>query len=262
MFSIPKQFSAATRNEFSSQLAAFNTLAGKTMDALEKLVSLNIETARASREEAMNAAKKILSAQTPQQFFSATTERLQANIQTVQTYARHLAEVSAGTQAEFIKVAQLPNAETVKPESLAAPAAPAEPELVKAEPAPPPATEESIAEPAAEIASALAPVPAAIPAVPAAETAEPAAEPEVAKPAAKPEFEAAPEKPAAETTVKKPVTKPHAKAAMAKSSATGSSFPNPTVKSLVKKPLSAKPATAKAQVAGKKLTKPSAKRKP
>lgn len=247
MFSIPKQFSAATRNEFASQLAAFNTLASKSMEALEKLVSLNLEAAKATREESMSAAKKILSAQTPQQFFAATSERLQANAQTIQSYARHLAEVTAGTQAEFIKIAQVQKADDGKAVPVATLAASIELAKPALEPmaVPQSANDEAIAEAVPDVkpveVKAVEEKPAAIP------------EPEAAAPA-KPVA-------AAEMPAEKPVSsKPRAKAALAKSPVT-SSFPNPAVRSLVKKPAAAKPATAKAPVASKKLTKPSAKKK-
>ena len=247
MFSIPKQFSAATRNEFSSQLAAFNSLASKTMEAFEKLVSLNLEAVKATREESMNAAKKILSAQTPQQVYAATSERLQANVQAIQIYARHLAEVSAGTQAEFIKIAQVQKAEAGKTVHVA-----------------PPAVAIELAIPA--VAPTVAPqsvndTPIAK-AAPVAESVEEKAVEEEFVPNHESEA-TAPAEPAAtvEVAAKKPVSsKPRAKAALAKSSVT-SSFPNPAVKSLVKKPAAAKPATTKTPVASKKLTKPSAKKK-
>lgn len=245
MFSIPKQFSAATRNEFSSQLAAFNTLASKSMEALEKLVSLNLEAVKTTREESMSAAKKILSAQTPQQFFAATSERLQANVQTIQSYARHLAEVTAGTQAEFIKIAQTQKTEADKTAAVIVPAASIElaKPAVELTVAPQSANDERIAEAAPEVQ------PVAVKAVE-----------EVSPVETKPEA-AALVKPAAEIAEKKPASsKPRAKAALAKSSVV-SSFPNPGVKSLVKKPAAAKPATAKTPVASKKLTKPSAKKK-
>lgn len=269
MFSIQKQFSAATKTELASQIAALSTLAGKTVEAVERLVNLNIETVKAAREESALATKKILSASTPQQFFAAAAERFQSNIETIQAYAMHLADVSASTRAEFIKAAQLPKGALAKAVPLAKTEKPvlekpvklvvvekSEPEatVVKAE-----AVQQEIVEFLPEPIVAVEPV------------AEPVAKLQVVEALEKPAVEKAPplavipaaekpapalEKPAAKKTV---AAKPRAKSAPVKASG-AASFPKPAVKALVKKSVVAKPVAPKT-AAAKNVAKTAAKKK-
>ena len=41
MFTIPEQFSAATKHQFEAQLAILNSLASTTFDSVQKIVDLN-----------------------------------------------------------------------------------------------------------------------------------------------------------------------------------------------------------------------------
>ncbi|PWF55453.1 TIGR01841 family phasin [Massilia glaciei] len=112
MFAIPEQFSNATKANFESQFAIFSSLTAKTFEGMEKLVELNITAARASLEESQAAARQLMSAKDPQEFFSLAGAQAQPNAEKAVSYARQVAAIAAGTQAEFTKAAEVQIAET------------------------------------------------------------------------------------------------------------------------------------------------------
>jgi phasin family protein len=112
MFAIPEQFSNATKANFESQFAIFTSLTSKAFEGMEKLVDLNITAAKASLDESSNAARQLLSAKDPQEFFSLTAAQAQPTADKALSYGRQLASIAAGTQAEFTKAAETQIAET------------------------------------------------------------------------------------------------------------------------------------------------------
>ncbi|MES2261980.1 MAG: phasin family protein [Pseudomonadota bacterium] len=112
MFSIPEQFSNATKANFESQFAIFSALTNKAFEGVEKLVDLNLSAAKASLEESSIATKQLLAAKDPQEFFALTAAQAQPNAEKAIAYGRHLAAIASGTQAEFSKAAETQIAET------------------------------------------------------------------------------------------------------------------------------------------------------
>ncbi len=112
MFSIPEQFSAATKANFEAQLAAFNTLTYKAFEGVEKLLDLNINAARTSLEESTAAAQKLLEVKDPQEFLSLTSAQVQPNAEKALAYGRHLVGIASSTQAEFTKAVEAQVSET------------------------------------------------------------------------------------------------------------------------------------------------------
>lgn len=112
MFAIPEQFSNATKANFESQFAIFSSLTSKAFEGMEKLVELNLTAAKASLEESSAAARLLLSAKDPQEFFSLSAAQAQPNAEKAISYSRQLASIAAGTQAEFSKAAEFQIAET------------------------------------------------------------------------------------------------------------------------------------------------------
>lgn len=106
MFTIPEQFSNATKTTFESQLAAFTTLTSKAFESMEKVVDLNITAAKASLEDSAAAAKQLLSAKDPQEFFAVATSQTQPNVAKAIAYGRHLTTIASSTQAEFTRTAE------------------------------------------------------------------------------------------------------------------------------------------------------------
>ena len=106
MFAIPEQFSNATKASLDSQFALFSALTSKTFEGVEKLVELNISTARSTLEDSSAAARQLLGAKDPQEFFSLTAAQAQPNAEKALSYSRQLASIATGTGAEFSKAAE------------------------------------------------------------------------------------------------------------------------------------------------------------
>lgn len=112
MFSIPEQFSNATKANFEAQFAIFSTLTNKAFEGVEKFVDLNLTAAKASLEESSAATKQLLSAKDPQEFFSLAAAQAQPSAEKTLAYGRHLATIATSTGAEFSKAAETQIAET------------------------------------------------------------------------------------------------------------------------------------------------------
>jgi phasin family protein len=164
MFSIPEQFSAATKSQIEAQLNIINNLAAKAVESAEKVIALNISTTRASVEKSSSAAKQLLEAKDPREFFSLSTG--QANyLDNLLAYSRQLFNIATAAQAELIQSAKEQIKDVPPTLTLAASAQPAAPKaLVKEEPeakveaAPAPAVEV----PAKPAVVAEAPTPAKV----------------------------------------------------------------------------------------------------
>ncbi len=114
MFSIPEQFSTATKTNLEAQFAAFSALTGKAFEGVEKLIDLNLTATKASMEEASAAAKQMLSAKDPQEFFALSAAQAQPNAEKAAAYGRQLAAIASSAQAEFTKTAEAQIADTNK----------------------------------------------------------------------------------------------------------------------------------------------------
>jgi phasin family protein len=112
MFSIPEQFSNATKANFESQFAIFTALTTKAFEGVEKFVDLNLNAAKASLEESSATTKQLLSAKDPQEFFSLASAQAQPAAEKTLAYGRHLASIASSTSAEFSKAAETQIAET------------------------------------------------------------------------------------------------------------------------------------------------------
>jgi phasin family protein len=106
MFTVPEQFSAATKANFESQLAMLNALTAKAFEGVEKVIQLNISAGRASLEESSATARQLLAAKDPQEFFSLTAAQAQPTAEKAIAYGRHLAGIASSTQAEFAKATE------------------------------------------------------------------------------------------------------------------------------------------------------------
>lgn len=112
MFAIPEQFSNATKANFESQFAIYNTLTSKAFEGVEKLVELNMTAVKASIEESSATARQLLAAKDAQEFFTLSAAQAQPTAEKAISYGRQLASIAAGTQAEFSKAAEVQIAET------------------------------------------------------------------------------------------------------------------------------------------------------
>jgi phasin family protein len=111
MFAIPEQFSNATKSNVEAQIALLTELTSKAFESVEKFVDLNLNVVKASLEESTSAAKQLLSAKDPQEFFTLSAAQAQPNAEKALAYGRHLAMIASNAQAEFTKAAEAQIAE-------------------------------------------------------------------------------------------------------------------------------------------------------
>ncbi|MFT5642484.1 MAG: phasin family protein [Janthinobacterium sp.] len=114
MFSIPEQFSTATKTNIEAQFAAFSTLTGKAFEGVEKLMALNLTAAKSSLEEASASTKQLLSAKDAQEFFALSAAQAQPAAEKATAYTRELAAIASSAQAEMTKTTEAQIAETNK----------------------------------------------------------------------------------------------------------------------------------------------------
>ena len=112
MFSIPEQFSTATKTNIEAQFAALSTLTGKAFEGIEKLIDLNLSAAKSSLEEVSATTKQLLSAKDAQEFFALSAAQAQPAAEKAAAYGRQLAAIASSAQAEFTKTAEAQIAET------------------------------------------------------------------------------------------------------------------------------------------------------
>jgi phasin family protein len=234
MFSIPEQFSTAAKSQLEAQLKVISALTSKAFESAEKVIALNIDTGKAALEKNSAAARELLKAKDPREFFTLGASHIKADFEPALAYGRQLLSIASGTQAAFIPALKArfeEAAAAVKIQPIAAPAKPATA-----------AKTEVKAAPAAKAAPAVKAAPAAVVAKPAAT--KPAAP--VAKPAAKAAAKPAPAKVAAPKKEAAPAVKAVAAPVVAKPAPVVAQ-PAPVVAASA--PVVAKPAPAPAPVA-------------
>ncbi|MFK3736165.1 phasin family protein [Massilia sp. TN1-12] len=106
MFAFPEQFSNATKANLEAQFAMLSTLTSKTFEGVEKLVDLNIATAKAAIEDSSATTRQLLGAKDPQEFFALSASQAQPNAEKALSYGRQLASIATDTGAEFSKAAE------------------------------------------------------------------------------------------------------------------------------------------------------------
>jgi phasin family protein len=84
----------------------FSALTSKTFEGMEKLMELNINTAKAALENSSATARRLLAAKDPQEFFSLTTANTQPSAEKALSYSRQVASIAADTGAEFSRAAE------------------------------------------------------------------------------------------------------------------------------------------------------------
>jgi phasin family protein len=101
----------------AAQKAALDTAYGLTAKAFgagEKLVELNIATAKASMGDAVAHSHALMGAKDPQEFVALQAAQMQPTAEKLQAYGRHVAEIVQSTTGEFTKTAEAQAAEAQK----------------------------------------------------------------------------------------------------------------------------------------------------
>ncbi|OWW20093.1 phasin family protein [Noviherbaspirillum denitrificans] len=112
MFTIPEQFSSVAKANLEAQLSLITSLTNKAFESVEKVVDLNLNAAKASLEDSSIAARQLLTAKDPQEFFSLSAAQAQPTAAKAIAYGRHLAGIATSAQAEFTRAAEEQIAET------------------------------------------------------------------------------------------------------------------------------------------------------
>ncbi|WP_051293625.1 phasin family protein [Pseudoduganella violaceinigra] len=105
MFSIPEQFSAATKSQLEAQLKILNNFAATAFEGAQKVIALNLSITKANVEKGSAAARELLAAKDPQEFFAKSSARV-PNFDGVFAYNRELFSIASNTQAELFQAAQ------------------------------------------------------------------------------------------------------------------------------------------------------------
>ena len=81
-------------------------LTTKAFEGIEKLVELNLQTAKAAMSEAADATRAALSVKDAQELVALQAGLLQPVAEKVAAYSRHVYEIASATNAEVAKVAE------------------------------------------------------------------------------------------------------------------------------------------------------------
>jgi phasin family protein len=107
MFPTQDQISGAAKAGFEAQFAFYASFTGRTLESVEKLISLNLTAAKATMEESAAATRELLAAKDPQEFMTLVNAQARPNFEKALAYTSHLAGIATTTQAEFMKAAEV-----------------------------------------------------------------------------------------------------------------------------------------------------------
>lgn len=98
----PENIAASSKEAVESMLA----LTAKSFEGVEKLVELNLSTARASLEDGAETAKALLGAKDVQEFFALQAGLFQPAADKATAYGRQVYDITSTAQAEFTKMVE------------------------------------------------------------------------------------------------------------------------------------------------------------
>ena len=102
MYVTPEQIQAANKTNVETFLAVANA----QFAALEKLATLNASAVRNAFEDSIANTRALLGAKDVQEFLSLQNALAQPTVEKALAYSKSVYEVTAGTNAEFAKVAE------------------------------------------------------------------------------------------------------------------------------------------------------------
>eukprot|EP01034_Spumella_vulgaris_P041059 gene41059-50807_t len=106
MFSFTEQFSAATataKSQLDKQINVANEFATTAFDGVQQIIALNVSATKATVEKSSAAAKQLLEAKDPAEFFKLNAVQ-PPSLDNVLAYGRELASIASRTQAELLEV--------------------------------------------------------------------------------------------------------------------------------------------------------------
>jgi phasin family protein len=100
MYATPEQFAASNKAYVETLL----TIANTSFASAEKLVTLNVNAARAVLEDSVANAKSLLSAKDPQELISLQAGLAQPTIEKAVAYSRHVYDIAQQAQQEIASI--------------------------------------------------------------------------------------------------------------------------------------------------------------
>jgi len=101
-FATPEQISAANKANIETLL----NLANATFASVEKLATLNLNTARALLEDSVSNTKTLIGAKDVQELISLQSSIAQPSIEKIVAYGRSVYEITASIQEEVSKIVE------------------------------------------------------------------------------------------------------------------------------------------------------------
>lgn len=100
MYQTPEQLIALNK----TNLDAAMRLAGVALQSVEKLVDLNMETAKAALADSANSVRALAAVKDPRDLVALRDRMLQPTLEKASTYARSVYDVAASAQSEINKL--------------------------------------------------------------------------------------------------------------------------------------------------------------
>ncbi|MFN4148107.1 MAG: phasin family protein [Rhodocyclaceae bacterium] len=100
MYTTPEQFAGATKANVETWL----TIANTTFASVERLVALNLNTARAMLEESVNNAKTLMNAKDVQELIGLQASLARPTVEKAIAYSKSVYEIASQTQEEFANI--------------------------------------------------------------------------------------------------------------------------------------------------------------
>ncbi|NVM77256.1 phasin family protein [Duganella sp. SG902] len=105
MFTNPEQFANVTKALFEFQLETFNTLTSKTVQGVEQVIALNLQTAKSQLEDNLSAGKAISQASDPKAALQRAADQIQPGVAGAAAYQQQLGDIIAEIREEFTRAA-------------------------------------------------------------------------------------------------------------------------------------------------------------
>lgn len=106
MFPMQDQVSAAAKSNLSNGFEVYSNLAAKTLEGVEKLITLNLTAVKASMDESAGTAKQLLAAKDSQEFLSLLNAQAKPNLEKAVSYGSHLVNIAVALQSEYSKATE------------------------------------------------------------------------------------------------------------------------------------------------------------
>jgi len=101
-----EQFAAIAKANMESHLVLFAKMTTQGFSGLEKLIDLNLATAKASLEDSSANAQKLLEAKDLSDLFARSAELRAPNTDKAIAYGRHFSGITANTRTELAKLTE------------------------------------------------------------------------------------------------------------------------------------------------------------